>query len=1724
MDGGATSAPETDVDTNVTTRTDKTSYEVPEDGSPITISTAKVTSTKGFSTHDRQKSQTSLLIEYFEASKVGTDKGKSKPSVRVKVTPSSKKKRRSGEHDAIQITGIGRDRKPSYTRRITLGGSGSRNADAGRVPTTEGTELSHSSGSANPVEIEVLNSDVSSNSRGLRHAANESNVSSMPPDSMLDGEIPRHRDRNKSRDHGDDMTAKDDDLLDAPAGTRNRSASRERIAQRVMEKLGQSAARSHESSKFKSTRGLEKDYDRDGHARERRHRSSKSHHYEEETVSGADSRSNLSESQRSYRSSSDVSKISRFTDNPRLLEMVEDTIKRVIMPELNAAKEDHKRDRSHRSHEDGRDLERRVSKSSSTPNISRKPKVVLNREGDDPGTVLSRGDSERKTRKSSREHRPSSRRSSGKHSSIDEEETVRAASSKTSRELRNTTPTGSLTAGALKMHDSQSDERRHRGKRSSKSRDSRSRSASLVEIAEAAYTRKEDIPPMPMASHINDSDVTRESLLSRSAVTETRLQASHTPVREVSRGAVASPTSARTHTPLREGSRATLDSAASGRASDRSRTALSRELDTGPNDHSVQSPRNSADRSDKSRKTALAAAGLGGAVAAGVAKHAYDRRVDADGYGSAINAHKMASPVQSVSSLKKNFEGESVTPTGSRPHSAASSRVRDQASVHSAASSPTGRLTRSEKLTDNVGGDAFVTPMERPVGGVREATPVNGESVEDWYARQHELNERYRDSMDDDSAKRDTNRDSYQTNPYPQDEKRFAQYNTSNDRLESPSGERELKPVGLSPYLVHHSHGAESNVASLMNPSTASSNMRSSMGSGASLTKGSFAARLRELGKDGPSPMYEGSTLSQTIPSQDRWAALSGRAREMSASSRENVHERDPASPAHSEARSLAEKPVMSASGLPRPSDPLLPEIGHFDDTKSDLDTNPSVVQGPLGGDATGHEAWPYTPEPESRGVGANSGQSLRSGDGRGKTGLAIATGAGAAALAAGGAFAAAHQAETPGGFDGDGHVSARNAGWRRHVDGPVTPSSPAGFRDEGYVTENPRSTGGLTPRKEQQQQYNKNELESQDLGGEGPFVGSQKRVRHTSGDSHGMDSPLYDRATGKGIDNIESKDIVALMDHLTVRDAQRNARDTEILVTLVRSAAETRQNLDDMKRFIVEQDKLIMQNSDRCHDQTQRVLSGPRPMTSSPRTPRQQSEEEMQTKRRGVLRRAIKGLTGGKSTNDLARVEDMLAQILDNVEDLKAQQGPAAPHTGPSRARDSMDTYERLRNMADSGYEPEGQAGTSSTPSHSGQLSTTPRVEKHQFHSGYDGRRGSEHRVSTVLEGDEDDLEPHESRVLDHQFEDNGRMLTPTQETHRQQPRFSSPVDAAYAGAGAAHDVTPRSADKRSKHKSNSSSMFGGFPKISRWSKTTSSSGAPDPNTIDSPSAARGQRPDSEASRSGSMFHQYDHEQYNVSGDDRLRSTQSLAREQHAMDTRSVHSQGSRLMRTPSPLIPSDASFRPPHDHYVHERGLSPDQDGYDPEFDDPKYQAHRNSILLMHPQPRQGTTGRHQNALESHAHEYPHDPTATTNSDLSQRTVSDDVAMWGSSGTAALSKHRMTHAGPMSSEGMGGARGHDDGPLVPQPLAMPPKVRHDDVDQAEWEPTYSNSGFGLNDYSSPYGSGHLLEPIAEVRKSLETDRGHVRWTDGEEHGTHTDILSSSPRTPRCSHWWRGL
>ena len=382
------------------------------------------------------------------------------------------------------------------------------------------------------------------------------------------------------------------------------------------------------------------------------------------------------------------------------------------------------------------------------------------------------------------------------------------------------------------------------------------------------------------------------------------------------------------------------------------------------------------------------------------------------------------------------------------------------------------------------------------------------------------------------------------------------------------------------------------------------------------------------------------------------------------------------------------------------------------------------------------------------------------------------------------------------------------------------------------------------------------------------------------------------------------------------------------------------RNSFEDMKKFIADQDEMIIEVGDKQHDRTvQKVIGGPRPQPSvAPRAPRRSSAEDEAfdelPKRKNVFKRALKGL-GGRNSNDLARMEEMLIQLLGEVEELKTgqrvHQGDAVHGPG------SQDSYEnRSREVAADGYEPEGQA---STGNNSAYFSNSPSQQPNAMRSS-ERRRGSQNRVSTVLEGDEE-LETYEQDVLDNHFENNDELLTPT----RQYPRAGSvplatPPQAQGPTGALSTEHTPKTGgtDKSRKHKSSSSSFF---PKMSRWSKTTTSSTADNNRNSRQPP-----RPLSEASRSGSDIQYNTTEHYDHRGDDRLRSNDSLANDPMTHES-----------RPRSPLVPSNIS-------------------------EDPKYQAHRNSLNLQHPQPRPGPTHRYQTQLESRAHDFgsPISPTSDT------------------------------------------------------------------------------------------------------------------------------------------------
>ena len=417
----------------------------------------------------------------------------------------------------------------------------------------------------------------------------------------------------------------------------------------------------------------------------------------------------------------------------------------------------------------------------------------------------------------------------------------------------------------------------------------------------------------------------------------------------------------------------------------------------------------------------------------------------------------------------------------------------------------------------------------------------------------------------------------------------------------------------------------------------------------------------------------------------------------------------------------------------------------------------------------------------------------------------------------------------------------------------------------------------------------------------------------------------------------------------LTVRDAQRNARDTEILVTLVRTAAEMRNSFEDMKKHVLDSGDFIMDENERLHEKTQKVVSGPRPQPlGTPRFPkRTMSEEEDDTPARwkNVFKRAVGGLAS-KNSKELQNIEAMLMQLLGDVEGLRTdQQGRNLSASIPLASLNSVDnTYARA--PTDTGYEPEGQAGTSSTGDRSGFLSNNSSRQTDQWGQG-GARRGSGNRVSTVLEGDEE-LElpqPHQQNYANEQQFNRSPLQSPAREVPRgASDPLQTPTRAQPAPQGTfSNENTPQMSSDGKSHRKNKSLSSSFFPKISRWSRTTASS------IGDNFRSSGGKaRPYSQASQSGEHVDDYS---YDPQGDDRLRSQNSLANEQYR----------DQENRPPSPLIPSQVS-------------------------DNPKYQAHRNSLNLQHPQPRQGPTGRYQHQLESEAQHYGNDPFSPTSQVSSQ------------------------------------------------------------------------------------------------------------------------------------------
>ncbi|POS70002.1 hypothetical protein DHEL01_v211604 [Diaporthe helianthi] len=1590
---------------------DKSSYSLPEDGTPVTIRT------RG---HIPDRSQTSLLIEYFEAGKPSASPGKTterKPSVRVRLTPSKNRKT-----DRIQITETksSSGRKASLTRRqeraapLTPSGLKSNEALSGLSGDQEDAKSMHSYTSAteesnvsrNPIEVEIDRGGhrrrrpaspliPSADSKASYQPGNMSDISAIPTDSFLDGSghstrLAEKRSKSPSRAREVIGGAAAGIVAAAAADDKMRSKSRSELSEKDKSAMSKSKDRDSSERRHKSkNRKSSGSENKSESGKSSRRKSSKTN--DESILSGADSSvvsSAISHSHRSIDASSMRSGASRTSiNNPKLLETVEDAIRRLILPELTAIKREQSKREARRSSvssgttasRDDLGNERRQSgySSKSRENLSSRGKDRRGREA--------------------RHDLMESPAPSVDHDSVDESLHEISEVSRSTDKLKATVggaAAAAMAAAALNNDKSPAIAREQRRRRRA---EAKSRAS---EMHDGEQERLGDLTaPMPlMMSEVNPSDTTRTSIMS--ADTERPHSASEelTPVQQVVRATssidsrstvTSSSTPTRTpmslqglgaqHANISHGDLKTLSQKRTGGLDEveyegreygrRAPISQAEVFDDEDEDDYDDGPYNDYyDTQDvppplkyvpyqPERRGLSPIPSVSGYTEGGSEIHNRESRLTHRTSGSFSSPDK---------SIRQSADSPSLLSRGSYQddRSAVSSRlgyrnttytddseldrvttgqaVRAVGANPNLVNSPAGVQSHVASLVEGSALDESVLTGESGRSGrqynPRGSVVISEEYLTDRTAFRHKDSQESRRTAEDDVASQGSER-----------AQEFEEY--------------ELDEYGRKIPRTKYRHSPTASEAAI---------------TGAAVGAAAAALRAAAKGKGRQGAEHEESA-GETV--------VGGVQRNKSFKDRTNEGYLPASTPTHSVDRLVGEyeKINIGHSGLPDANDPL-PEIGYFAHDDDSL-TNPSRMSDRFSAtqearDDQWQEQEPMTPTQQSVN-GSRSLQESVSGQS-----LAMVETAGAAAVATAAAVAHSHSRQASQDMDEEWHRTSEDRkrdtivtnpyegtsplanapgldidlGQAPHFDpdGYVTgygARSPFGPKiDEGYISQGPNRTPDLQG-KGKGIDYNQHSPMPTNMD---PFYNPQDS-KHMSGLSQGMGSPLYDAATGVGIDRIESNDIIALMQHLMVRDAQRSARDTEILVTLVRTAAEMRNSFDDIKKMLADTEDVIITEVKENTDKTvQRHIGGPRPFPGSAARSVQGSQAvtDNEKKTRNLWRRALKGL-GAKGTNDLTRIEDMLMQLLGEVDVLKSQ--TTAPSGINHDSGPSLDNIQpAVQYEQDRGYEPEGHAGTSTASygSQSGHLSI-PRNASY----GFERKVSSGHRISTVPEGDEDNFN-EDSNVVVHNHS-NTDMLSPEREPERGSsvPLGTPPQVPIGAQASLSNENTPRT-DNRKKHKSSGSASW--FPKISRWSETTASTvGKAFRKSKETEAGSLRGGP----SRSGSDFAIY--ETYPVTdpyGEDHLPSgysdTNLDSHQRHDPNQIEPDMQFTMAGVSRTPVPTSQSPVQP-------EAMQQPFPMNYStPE--DPKYKAHRNSLNLQHPQPRPGQTEQFRNALESSAQDF--------------------------------------------------------------------------------------------------------------------------------------------------------
>ncbi|KAL3960969.1 hypothetical protein ACCO45_006086 [Purpureocillium lilacinum] len=1192
-----------------------------------------------------------------------------KPSVRVRLTPSKKSK---GDH--IQVTETKGTRKASLTRRIPLdeaiasreiqlGGEGGEDAHS---MTSYASATEESNVSRNPIDIEI-----DRNRRRRRPASpliptgetyqpgNPSEISAIPTDSFLDGSGPTgelKRSASPSR-VGDGIAA-------AAAGA---------LAGVAMGEISSNKPRGKERVKISDSSAKEKSSDRKRRSKSRtssvsepvadeirssRRRSSRGH--QESTVSAADSSvlsSNLSPSHRSFDTRSMRSGASKSSiNNPKLLETVEDAIRRLILPELSALK----REQSKR--------EARRGSLTSTGTSASRDDVSTDRRRSSGGhrSEHSRDPSrhkERRNREARHDLDETSLRSAS-HDSIDAEYRAHdgdATTPKRSNNLLKVAAAGAAGAAAAKALSSAMDDktdspdRTQRDRRRRRAESARSRSLGRDRYSEE-YDDEDDemapAPPMPLMSDINPSELTRTSILSadtdRPHSASEELVSGHDAARGLDSPG-STPTRARTpadlqhtlgtkHANVSHGDLNALPRGQKGYVQEYETDEFGRKVPIGDYDDYERS-RNMPEVDDYPEDDF---------------EDRYYSQQDVPPPLKYVPYQAGARGLSPIPSVSGYTEGGSEAP---RPLS--SRDVHSPNALPSPGKSPEhGRYVRSAHSQDSVPSNMRSREFDRASGHSENERTAAGQAVRGLGANPDFVHppsgvESAVASLVDGSMLEQ----SVMTTG--------SGYDYSGQRDSTISDDLHSKvdrsSRGISPDKMstdsYHGAGEDMRAATPGSRSQAQSQDYSEYD-------------IDEHGRKVPRTRYRHSpTASEAaITAGERQATVedsadeafqpAGVSRNKSFKERTTQHGWEPRNtPTHSVDRlDFEDQPKMAASGIPDMNSPM-PEIGYMDD---DLQTNPSVVEERLDGHRDEHD-WSGRATPTQRDIGGYDHDGHDKGGGLGITEVA-----GAAALGAAAGMAAMHHDE-PDELD-EWQRTSEERKRDTLVTNPYEDASPIanpaldetilsgrgldaqfhtgspGFGqkyDEGYMSNGPVRTPDVEPKGK-----------AIDFGtganlGDDPFYSPQGHSRHLSGMSQGMASPFYDAATGAGIERIENKDIVALMQHLMVRDAQRSARDTEIVALLMNAALEMRNSFREMKELVQDTgDDVIFANVENT-EKLQKAINGPRPYPGAASRSIQSGSQagtidDVAAKKKNLWRRALQGL-GAKGTSDLSRIEDML-------------------------------------------------------------------------------------------------------------------------------------------------------------------------------------------------------------------------------------------------------------------------------------------------------------------------------------------------------------------------------------------------------------------------------------------------------------------------------------------------